>query len=109
HQATFPEALVERPIRATCPEVICVQCDEAWTRPTRIVTRQTSEGPRHTRQVGELRRCDCFAPTRPGVVLDPFAGTGTTLAVAKRLRRDWLGIELNDRYAALAAERLGLG
>ena len=27
HQATFPEALIERPILATCPERICVQCD----------------------------------------------------------------------------------
>jgi site-specific DNA-methyltransferase (adenine-specific) len=109
HQATFPEALVERPILATCPERICVQCDRAFTRPTRIVTRHTAEGPRHVRRVGRLRRCDCFAPTRSGVVLDPFAGTGTTLAVAKRLRRDWLGIELNRKYADLAADRLGIG
>lgn len=109
HQATFPEALVERPILATCPERICVQCDRAWTRPTRIVTRQTAEGPRHTRQVGQLGHCDCFAPTRPGVVLDPFAGTGTTLAVAKRLGRDFLGVELNPKYASLAARRLGVG
>ena len=108
HQATFPEALAERPILATCPERICVQCDRPWLRPARIVTRQTAEGSQHTRQVGKLRRCDCFAPTRQGVVLDPFAGTGTTLAVAKRLRRDWLGIELNPKYADLARDRLGV-
>lgn len=106
HQATFPEALIERPILATCPERICVQCDAAWTRPTRIRNRRTSEGMLHTREVGELRRCDCFAPTRPGVVLDPFMGTGTTAVVAERLGRDWLGIELNPRYARMAADRL---
>lgn len=106
HQATFPEALVERPILATCPERICVQCDSAWTRPTRIKSRRTSEGMRHTREVGELRRCDCFAPSRPGVVLDPFMGTGTTALVAERLRRDWLGIELNPTYVRLATDRL---
>jgi site-specific DNA-methyltransferase (adenine-specific) len=106
HQATFPEKLIEPMIRSTCPERICVQCDSAWTRPTRIVSRRTSEGMRHTRKVGELRRCDCFAPTRPGVVLDPFMGTGTTAVVAERLRRDWLGVELNPTYIKLAADRL---
>jgi len=106
HQATFPEALVERPILATCPERICVQCDAAWTRPTRIRSRRTSEGMRHTREVGELRRCDCFAPSRPGVVLDPFMGTGTTAVVAERLRRDWLGVELNPSFTKLAEDRL---
>lgn len=106
HQATFPEALVERPIFATCPERICVQCDSAWMRPTRIVSRRTSEGMRHRREVGELRRCDCFAPVRPGVVLDPFMGTGTTALVAERLNRDWLGIELNPTFIELAEDRL---
>lgn len=106
HQATFPEALIERPTLATCPERICVQCDTAWTRPTRIVTTQTSEGPRHVREVGELSRCDCFAPTRPGCVLDPFFGTGTVGVVAERLGRDWLGVELNPRFASLAEDRL---
>ncbi len=106
HQATFPEALIERPILATCPERICVQCDTAWTRPTRIKSRRTNEGMRHTREVGELCRCDCFAPSRPGVVLDIFAGTGTTAVVAKRLGRDFLGIELNPAYVKLATDRL---
>lgn len=106
HQATFPAGLIERPILATCPERICIQCDAAWTRPTRIVSTPTSEGMRHTRKVGGLRRCDCRAPSRPGVVLDPFMGTGTTAVVAERLGRDWLGIELNPTYAALAEQRL---
>jgi site-specific DNA-methyltransferase (adenine-specific) len=107
HQATFPEALVERPILATCPELICTQCDESWTRPTRIRSRPTNEGIRHVREVGELRRCDCFCPdVRPGVVLDPFIGTGTTALVAERLGRDWLGIELNPTFTKLAETRL---
>lgn len=101
HQATFPEGLIELPVLATCPERICVQCDAAWTRPTRI----KKEG---TRAVGKLRRCACFAPSRPGVVLDPFFGTGTVGAVAAKHCRDWLGIELNSRYAELAKTRLGL-
>jgi modification methylase len=45
--------------------------------------------------------------TNPGdVVLDPFFGTGTTGAVAKRLGRDWIGIERDPAYRALAEERL---
>lgn len=108
HQATFPQALVERPILATCPERICVQCDRPWTRPTRALTVHTAEGNRTVRKAGPLQRCECFAPSRPGVVLDPFFGTGTVGVVAERLRRDWLGIELNAAYVRLAERRLGL-
>jgi site-specific DNA-methyltransferase (adenine-specific) len=41
------------------------------------------------------------------VVLDPFAGSGTTLVVAKRLGRAYLGMELSARYATQIRQRLG--
>lgn len=41
-----------------------------------------------------------------GVVLDPFMGSGTTAAVAKRLNRNYVGIELNNEYHQLIDERL---
>jgi DNA modification methylase len=41
------------------------------------------------------------------VVLDPFAGSGTTLAVAKKLGRQWMGCELSEEYVRAATERLG--
>ena len=45
--------------------------------------------------------------SNPGdLVLDPFAGSGTTLAVARRLGRRYLGIELSPEYAELVRERL---
>jgi len=48
-----------------------------------------------------------LASTKPGdVVLDPFFGTGTTGAVAKRLGRKWLGIEREDAYVEAALERI---
>jgi modification methylase len=48
-----------------------------------------------------------LASTKAGdLVLDPFFGTGTTGAVAKRLRRDFIGIEAESTYAKLAMERI---
>jgi len=47
------------------------------------------------------------ACSHPGdTVLDPFAGSGTTLAVAKKLGRQFLGFELSEAYAARVRERL---
>jgi len=42
----------------------------------------------------------------PCVVLDPFMGSGTTALVARKLRRDFLGIELNLEYVRMAERRL---
>ncbi|WP_375397717.1 site-specific DNA-methyltransferase [uncultured Sphingomonas sp.] len=48
-----------------------------------------------------------LACTKPGdIVLDPFFGTGTTGAVAKRLGRHWIGIEREPGYIAAAEERI---
>ena len=48
-----------------------------------------------------------LACTKPGdVILDPFFGTGTTGAVAKRLRRHWIGIDREGTYIEAAQERI---
>ncbi len=50
-----------------------------------------------------------LATTNKGdVVLDPFFGTGTTGAVAKRLGREWIGCEKEDIYREVAMERIEL-
>jgi len=47
------------------------------------------------------------ACSQPGdLVLDPFGGSGTTLAVAKKLGRSFLGLELSEQYATRIKERL---
>lgn len=45
---------------------------------------------------------------RRGIVLDPFAGSGTTLDAAVTMGRDAIGIELLDDHAHLAGDRLGM-
>lgn len=45
---------------------------------------------------------------RRGVVLDPFAGSGTTLQVATGNGRDAVGIDLDERNADLARDRVGM-
>jgi len=48
-----------------------------------------------------------LATSHPGdVVLDPFFGTGTTGAVAKKLHRFWIGIEQDVDYVRIARERI---
>lgn len=59
------------------------------------------------RDLGWRPTCECPAHEPvPCIVLDPFAGSGTTLAVAKMLGRDYVGVELNETYIPLIEERV---
>jgi len=53
-----------------------------------------------------LHRVILSSSKRGDVILDPFFGTGTTGAVAKRLGRHWIGIEREDEYAKIAVKRI---
>jgi hypothetical protein len=129
HFAVMPEALVERCLLAGSSPQACAQCGSPYRRVTertaaddRTVLRLRNVGGRtdgytRTRASGGLPpttqettgwqptcKCAC-AETKPCVVLDPFAGSGTTLRVATRHGRDAVGIELNPQYIELADER----
>lgn len=102
HFATFPEALLTRPLLSTCPERVCLECGLAWRRAA-AVQRLGSVAVR-----GALRKsCGCESRAwQPGVVLDPFMGAGTVGLVAERLNRRWVGIELKAEYAAMSEARI---
>jgi DNA modification methylase len=60
-----------------------------------------------TQKPEELLKRVILSSTKPGdVVLDPFFGTGTTGAVAKKLKRNFVGIEKDEEYTALAQKRI---
>jgi len=62
---------------------------------------------RHEAEFPELlaQRVIRLFSSAAAIVLDPFVGAGTTTAVAQRLGRSWLGIEINAQYAELARKR----
>jgi site-specific DNA-methyltransferase (adenine-specific) len=101
HSASFPTELIRRPILATCPEKVCLSCGRPWQR-DRGSVRFVGDEPRPR----SLVPCGCGAATRPGLVLDPFMGSGTVALVARQYGRDWLGIELNPEYVQLTRDRL---
>ncbi|MEN4475708.1 site-specific DNA-methyltransferase [Mycolicibacterium cosmeticum] len=100
HHATFPLALAERMIAAGCPEARCTQCCLPWRR---SVIRDLG---RTATRSALSPTCTCQAASEPGLVLDPFLGSGTTAVAAENLGRDWLGIELNAEFAADAQQRV---
>lgn len=91
-------------------------CELAWTsldQPVRALSishgELATEGKRHPTQK-PLKLMDwCINFTPPGTVADPFAGSGTTLVAAKRLGRKAIGVEMDERYCEIAANRLAQG
>ncbi len=81
------------------------------TTKTRTTTTMTADGAvpcRAVKTTGWKPSCDCGCQeTTPTIVLDPFAGSGTTLMVARDNGRASIGIELNENYIELQKDRLG--
>jgi site-specific DNA-methyltransferase (adenine-specific) len=128
HYATFPPQLVVRPVKAMCPQSVCRTCGKPRTRiteTTQLDTGRTTNGakPRDRAEsfagttyekrteahVETLGWSDCgHNDWRNGVVLDPFAGSGTTGEVATGHGRDFVGIDLDPRNLELARQRIGM-
>lgn len=125
HFATFPTEIPRRAILAgTSARGCCSLCGAPWLReverkamvidrsfnhPAELRTRTsgTMLEPPSVTTVGWRPTCDCPpAEPIPCTVLDPFLGSGTTLAVARSLGRDGIGIELNPDYIELAHRRI---
>ncbi len=131
HFAAFPMEWPRRIIRGWSPRGICVECGEG-RRPVTLTDLGTKEretpaytlhgvngSGRHGQGSSTLgsrgssatitgEACACpepTAPTRPGVVLDPFGGTGTTALVAEALGRHGISNDLSADYCRLARWR----
>jgi len=92
------------------------QAELAWTNLVRTIRlhREAYHGfmrkrdgwfHQHQKPPALLAWCISFAPAR-AIILDPFAGSGTTGVAAKRLGRRAILIELEEKYCRIAAERL---
>jgi len=127
HFATFPTDLVAPCILAgTSERGCCAQCGAPWGRVvertamvidrserTHAFGRTRASGtmlePPSSITTGWRPSCACSAAVVPCTVLDPFAGSGTALYVAKEYGRRAIGIDLNPAYGALAQARLRQG
>jgi DNA modification methylase len=127
HFATMPPQLAETCLRAGTSEAGCcslcgtphervVDRKRVATRPgtdTKVTGDKMTDGNRDperhvttTTTTGWRPTCSCNASVSPCTVLDPFGGSGTTLAVAAELGLNGIGFELNPEYIDLANERI---
>ena len=95
-------------------------CNAADCPQHKPANKQDGHGPRHAgfnarwKESGGVQpkgtdfqpTCTCDAKRVPATVLDPFIGSGTTIAVAQQLGRHGIGLDLNPDYLAIAAKRL---
>jgi hypothetical protein len=131
HYATWPPELCVVPIESMCPRQVCRTCGQPRRRivdvsyvdangnpaPGEVWSSGVADGrgahsnkkATRTTTTTTTGWTDCgHGDYRPGMVLDPFCGSGTTLAVATGHGRDATGIDLDERNVHLAAERVGM-
>ena len=53
-----------------------------------------------------LERIIIASSNKDDIILDPFMGSGTTAFVAKKLKRNWIGIEKDKKYIKLIQNRI---
>jgi DNA modification methylase len=129
HFATFPPKLIEPCILAGAPRQACSVCGAPWVRVVERTPMVVRPGPKReawqaeddhartqtggtmlepptSRTVGFESSCSHGDGNARGVVLDLFAGAGTSGLVALQHGRDFIGIELNPEYADMARLRI---
>ena len=134
HFAAFPQEWPRRLILGWCPAEVCTACGEGRApvveKALEHVSASTHAKTRSGAALGQEVRtahgrssdnvsresatitgyaCACpdnSAPSTPGVVLDPFCGTGTVPMVARALNRVGIGVDLSADYLRLAAWRV---
>jgi DNA modification methylase len=95
HYAVFPERLIVPMILAGTSPKVCAACGAPQKR---IVQGQQT--------IGWKASCTCNAGAAKAIVLDPFIGAGTTALVATELGRDYIGIEIGEKYIEMSRRRL---
>lgn len=124
HFAAFPTEWPKRIIQGWSPAAVCTACGEGRRPVPEVLStggtakRAHRHLPGYSDPAGVGRRdvryeitgyaCACpdaTAPSTPGVVLDPFGGTGTTAMVAKALGRHGISVDMSADYCRLAEWR----
>lgn len=117
HFAVMSTEVVKKCILSGCPEAICSVCGKSREKVMKVtgqgkvppiggVKKAGGDNPTYsgnnTKLIKEFNGytdCGCLNKTyTAGIVLDMFAGTGTSCFIAKSLGRDYIGIELNPDY-----------
>jgi hypothetical protein len=135
HYAVFPPALVEPCVKAMAPPKVCRECGEPSRRITEqnyvpanhggtslgVISTSDKQDEREmggngspgfrsklSTQSSTIGWTDCGHDNyRPALILDPFAGSGTTGLVATGYGHDAVLIDIDERNAELAMERVG--
>ena len=89
------------------------QMRDVWTMPLVQGKERIRDNDRkalHSTQKPEemLKRIITASSNEGDIVLDPFLGSGTTAVVAKKLKRNWIGIEKEVKYEEASKKRLGI-
>jgi len=126
HFAAFPQKLVEPCLLAGCPREVCSKCGAPVVRVVEVspmIIERSNRGkllgkygntaasgkmvkPHESTTTGFRPTCDCDAGFVPGLVLDPFMGSGTVALVAIRHGRDYIGCDISPEYVEMAERRI---
>jgi len=124
HYAVYPASLITPLIRASCPTRCCPVCGAAWApvveresswqdrkakgadRGSLVIGHNAEHGngmshdpdAKYHQVLGYRPTCTHNADAIPGTILDPFVGSGTTLAVARELGLNAIGLDLSPSY-----------